>query len=419
MASVWRNIEFQKLWSAYTISVFGSNITTLALPLTAVLVLGSGATETGLLVAARMSATIVPGPFLGAWVDRRARRPVMLAANVASAVLVASVPFAAIFGTLTMAHLYAVAYLGGVCGQANDLCRQALLPTLVGRERLVNANSRMQLSTAAAQIGGPSLGGVLVQALTAPVAMAVDAASFLVSAALVATLRVRDVVHAPREGARLWHDVAEGMGFVRAHPLLFRAVVAIALANIEWFAVMAILVVYATDELRIPPALLGIALAAAGPAALVGGALALPLARRFGLGRLMIVALLFEAISRLALPFIAGAPVQAAVLLGATQALVGVTEALWFVGQRTLQQSVTPDRLLARVGSAVNFVSFVVAPPAAIGAGLLGDAIGLRPTLLIQGLIAVLAVAYLLASPIRTMHAVPVVADEVVVHERA
>jgi hypothetical protein len=162
-------------------------------------------------------------------------------------------------------------------------------------------------------------------------------------------------------------------------------------------------------------ALLGIALAAVGPASLAGATLAIPLSSRFGLGRVMIAALLFEAISRLMLPFIAGTPVQVAVLLGVTQALVGLTEALWFVGLRTLQQSLTPDRLLGRVGAASNFVQFVVAPPAAIAAGLLGDAIGLRPTLFVQGVIATIALVYLYASPIRDMHTAPVVAaDEVI-----
>jgi len=413
--SLWRHPEFARLWSAYTISRLGSNITLLALPLTAVLVLGAGATETGLLVAVRMAATVVPGPLLGAFIDRRARRPVMIVANLASAFLIGSIPAAAWFGALTMAQLYIVGYLVGVAGQANDLARQALMPPLVGRERLVEANSQMQVSGAVTQIAGPSLGGILVQALTAPIAMAFDAVSFVISAVLVAMLRAREVVHPRQEGTRLWHEVSEGLHFVRDHDLLFRSVVAIALANIEWFAVQAVLVVYATDELKLPPALLGLALAAIGPASLIGAALAIPLASRFGLGRLMIAALLFEAVSRLMLPFISGTAVQAAILLGVTQALVGVTEALWFVGLRTLQQSVTPDRLLGRVGAASNFVQFVVAPPAALLAGVLGDAIGLRPTLFIQGVIAVVAVVYLFASPIRGMHSVPVVATDGIV----
>jgi len=229
----------------------------------------------------------------------------------------------------------------------------------------------------------------------------------VIATGLLALLRVRETVHPRLEGARLWHEVAEGMRFLRGQDLLMRSVVAIALANIEWFAVQAVLIVYATDELRLPPAALGLALAAAGPAALIGAALTTPLVSRFGLGPVMITALLFEAVSRLMLPFIGGPVLTAAILLGATQALVGVTEALWSIGLVTLRQSLTPGRLLGRVTAASNFVQWVVAPPAAIGAGILADAIGFRPTLFLQGVIAVVAVVYLFASPIRSMRSVP------------
>lgn len=407
--SPWAHPEFLKLWSAYTVSRLGSQITLLALPLTAVLLLGAGATETGVLVAARTAGFAVPGPLLGVWVDRHRRKPLLLLANVVSAMLIASIPIAAAAGTLTIVQLYLVAYLAGVSSQVTDLSRQALMPVIVGRDRLVAANGQMQISTAVTQIAGPSLGGALVQALTAPVAMAFDAASFVASAVLLALLRVTDVVHPRLEGSRWWHEVAEGMRFVREQDLLLRSVIAIALANIEWFAVQAVLVVYATDELRVTPALLGLALAAAGPAALVGAALAVPLASRYGLGRVMIVALLFEAASRLLLPFIAGPALTAAILLGVTQALVGVTESLWSVGLNTLRQSLTPDRLMGRVAAASNFVQWVVAPPAAIGAGILGDAIGVRSTLLVAGIVAVVAFIYLATSKgVRELRAAPV-----------
>ena len=410
MRSLWSHPEFVKLWSAYTVSRLGSQITLLALPLTAVLLLGAGATETGLLIAARSAPSILPGPFLGAWIDRRARKPIMVAANIASALVIGSIPIAAMVGTLTMWQLYLVSFLAGVFSAAVDLSRAAVVPALVGRERLVAANSRMQASAAFAEIAGPSLGGALVQALTAPIAIAFDAASFLVSAVVLSALRVSETIHPREERRRLWHDALEGFAFVRRQELLFRSTVAIGLANIEWFGVMALLVVYATDELHMSPALLGIAIAAVGPATLVGAAVAGPICGRFGLGRAMLVALSFEALSRLILPFAAGDVATTAVVVAVTQALVGFSEALLFVSLRTLQQTLTPDRMLGRVGSAVNLVALVVAPPSAFLAGVLGDAIGLRPTLFGAGLIAVIAFAYLFASPIRSLRTAPVAA---------
>jgi MFS family permease len=420
-SGLWRNRDFVRLFSAYSISRLGSQITLLALPLTAVFVLGAGPAETGLLVAARMASSLVPGLFLGVWVDRRRRMPVIVASNVGSAIVMASIPIAAALGILSMPQLYLCGYLAGVFGYATDLARQAVMPSLIGRDALVVANSSMQVSGAVTQIAGPSIGGLLVQALTAPVAIAFDAASFVVSSAMLATIRVREVVHPRAEGRGMWHDITEGLAFMRGQPLLSASIVAIALANIEWFAVQAVLVVYATDELRLSPVALGLSFAAVGPATLVGAALATPLIKRFGLGPMMILALLFETVSRLILPFIAGSEVQAAALLGLTQALVGVTEALWFVGSRTLQQAVTPDRLLGRVGAASFFIQGGVGPPTALVAGVVAVAIGIRPTLLAAGVIAVVALVYIVASPIRTLRVAPAVVSEpdVVSAERA
>ncbi len=408
--SLWRNPDFAKLWTGFTVAVVGSQISVLALPLTAVLVLGAGATETGLLVAASMAPSLVLGLFVGAWVDRLPRRPIMIGSDIGSAIVIGSVPAAAAFGTLTLAQLYAVAFLAGAFRISTDLARSALVPSLVGRAQLVAANSRLQASSAVAQVAGPSLGGVLVQLLTAPIAMLFDALTFLVSAAVLLTLRAREEIQ-PRDRSRsIWHEIVEGVRWMRGHDIVFRCVVAIALANIEWFAVQAVLVVYATRELGLPPALLGLSIAAIGPLSLVGAMLAGPLTARFGLGRVMIGALFFEAVSRLVLPFATGTPLQAAIVLAASQALLGLTVPLWTVSSVSLTQSVTPERLLGRVNAASRFISFGVAPPAALLAGVLADGIGLRPTLFASGLVAVAAFLYLLLSPVRSFRLAPVTA---------
>ena len=400
--SRWRNANFAKLWTGYTIAAVGSQISVLAIPLTAVLVLGAGATETGLLVAASMAPSLVLGLFIGAWVDRLPRRPIMIVSDVGSAIVIGSVPLAAAFGALTLVQLYGVAFLAGTFRISTDLARSALVPALVGRPQLVAANSRLQASSAVAQVAGPSFGGILVQALTAPIAMLVDALTFIASAVILVTVRAREEIH-PRDTTKsIWHEIVEGARWMRGHPIVFRCVVAIALANIEWFAVQAILVVYATRELGLPPSLLGISIAAIGPLSLLGAALAGPLTKHFGLGPVMIGALAFEALSRLLLPFATGTPVQAALVLAGSQALLGLTVPLWTVSSISLTQSVTPERLLGRVNAASRFISFGVAPPAALLAGVLADSVGLRPTLFAAGVIAVAAFLYLLFSPVRS-----------------
>ncbi|HKY51801.1 MAG TPA: MFS transporter [Candidatus Limnocylindria bacterium] len=399
--SLSRDPNFLKVWSGYTFAVVGSQITVLALPLTAVLLLGASATETGLLVAARMSPALFLVLFIGAWVDRLPRRPMMIVSDLGNALVIASVPLAAWLGVLGMAQLYLVSFLAGVFALTVELARSALVPALVGRGQLVAANSRLQGSSAVAHVAGPSLGGVLVQALSAPTAMLFDALSFLASAALITAVRVSETVAPRTAGSRVWHEIVEGLRWMRGHDIVFHSIVAIALANIEWFAVQAILIVYATRELALPPALLGLAIAAIGPLSLLGAALAGPLTRRWGLGPIMIAALMLETVSRLLLPFAGGTPLQAAALVALSQALLGLTVPLWTVSSNSLQQAVTPERLLGRVNAATRFVGLGVAPPAALGAGLLADAIGFRATLFASGVIAAVAVLYLWLSPVR------------------
>src|SRR6266568_2346683 len=395
------NGDFIKLWTGFTIARVGSQITVLALPLTAVLLLGAGATETGLLVAAQMLPSIVAGLFIGVWVDRLPRRPIMIWSDIGSAVVIASVPLAAAVDALSLAQLYVVSFLGGAFAVSTDLARAAMVPSLVGRTRLVAANSRLQASNAVAQVAGPSLGGILVQTLTAPIAMLWDAVGFVVSALFIVTIRSPEPSRSRETERSVWHEVTDGLRWVRRQPIVFRCITAIALANIEWFAVQGVLVVYATRELGLSPALLGISLAAIGQLSLLGAAVAGPLTARWGLGPVMIAALFLETLSRLLLPFASGTPVQAATVLGLSQALLGLTVPLWVVSSVSLVQALTPEHLLGRVNSATRFVGFVVAPPAAFGAGIVGDLIGLRPTLFAAAVIAALAFLYLLLSPVR------------------
>jgi MFS family permease len=396
-----KNSDFLKLWTGFTIARIGSQITVLALPLTAVLLLGAGATETGLLVAAQMLPSIVAGLFIGVWVDRLPRRPILIWSDIASAIVIASVPLAAALGALTLAQLYVVSFMGGAFAISTDLARAAMVPSLVGRTRLVSANSRLQASSAVAQVAGPSLGGILVQILTAPIAMLWDAVGFIASALFIATIRSHEAPRSRETERSVWHAVTDGLRWVRSQPIVFRCITAIALANIEWFAVQGVLVVYATRELGLSPALLGIALAAIGPFSLLGAGLAGPLTARWGLGPVMIAALFLETLSRLLLPFATGTPVEAATVLGVSQALLGLTVPLWTVASATLVQALTPDHLHGRVSSATRFVGFAVAPPAAFAAGVLGDLVGLRPTLFASAVIAALAFLYLLLSPVR------------------
>src|SRR2546430_6098398 len=307
-ASLSSNGDFVKLWTGFTIARVGSKRPVVAVPLTAVLLLGAGATETGLLVAAQMLPSIVAGLFIGVWVDRLPRRPIMIWSDIASAIVIASVPLVAALDALSLAQLYVVSFLGGAFAVSTDLARAAMVPLLVGRTRLVAANSRLQASSAVAQVAGPSLGGILVQTLTAPMAMLWDAVGFVVSALFIAAIRSPEAARSRETERSVWHEITDGLRWVRQQPIVFRCITAIALANIEWFAVQGVLVIYATRELGLSPALLGIALAVIGPLSLLGAWLAGPLTARWGLGPGMIASLLLETLSRGVLSFPRGSP---------------------------------------------------------------------------------------------------------------
>src|SRR6267378_2334664 len=170
-------------------------------------------------------------------------------ARVGSAIVIGTIPLAAALGVLSLVQLYVVSFLGGAFAVSTDLARAAFVPALVGRNRLVAANSRLQASSAVAQVAGPSLGGILVQTLTAPIAMLWDAVGFIVSALFIAAMRSPEPPRSRESERSVWHEITEGLRWVRRQPIVFRCVTAIALANIEWFAVQGVLVVYATHEL--------------------------------------------------------------------------------------------------------------------------------------------------------------------------
>ncbi len=403
--------DFEKLWAGVTISAVGSQVTSLAVPLTAVLLLGAGPVETGVLIAARMAPMVLFGLFVGVWVDRLPRRPILVAADLSSLVVIGSVPVAALFGVLHLGQLYAVAFIAGALSITSQLARSALVPTLVGREALVAANSRLEASYSVAQVAGPSLGGLLVQAISAPFALVVDAASFLLSALLI--WRIRAIEQPPllttRRNAR--RDIIEGLKAVRQDLVIFPLTVSIAVANVEWFAVQGLFVPYASSELGLPPPALGLVLAVLGPASFLGATLVGPISRRWGVGPTMLAALLLESISRLLLALAPSSLLAAVATLALSQALVGFVLPLWDVNSLTLRQLRTPDRLLGRVNAAANVVAFSMAPIGALLGGWLGSVAGPRTAILAAGLLTMLAFVYLLGSPIRQLRARPVPAD--------
>jgi MFS family permease len=392
--------EFRKLWLGNTVSSAGSQVTILALPLTAVLIFGAGPAETGVLAALSVAPMVLFGLFIGAWVDRLPRRPIAIVSDMVSAVIVGSVPTAALLGILRLEQLYAVAFLAGTCAICRRTSVSAMLPSLVGRENLIEANSKLIVSFSMALIAGPSIAGVLVQLLSAPLALLADAVSFVFSAGSTALIHLDESHSNVHERKSIWNEVMQALVWLRGQPILFRLTVCIGLANVAWYGVQAVIVVYATRDLGLSPAVLGLALGMIGPASLVGAVVAQQMARRFGLGPTLVFSLTGELLSRVLLVCAGGPPIVAALCLGASQLLFGFIAPLWDVNANTLRQSGTPEHLLGRVSAATTFLAVGMASMGALSAGWIGEVAGLRAALVATTLVTFIAVAVLVRSPV-------------------
>jgi MFS family permease len=400
MSSLWRDADFLKLWAGQTISLAGSMVGGFALPLVAVLTLGASPLQLGLLRTADILPAIAVGLFAGVWIDRLPRRPIMLWVDLGRALLLATIPAAALLGQLRIEQLYVVAVLVGVLTLLFEVARRSYLPTLVSREALVEANARISAANSVVEVAGFGLAGALVQLLTAPVAILVDAVSFLASAFSLLLIGRPEPAPTPAEArAGAWAEVRAGIGVVASQPIL-RAL-ALAECSQQLFVHMwvAMLLLFLTRDLRFEPILFGPLFAIGGVSSLLGALAVERLVGRFGLGP-TIVATWAVSTASLLLPPLAGGPlVLAAALVGAGQ-LFDAAGTIGEISRESLVQATTPDRWLGRVNASLQLVRWGAMLAGSLLGGLLGQTIGVRETMFVGALGALPSVLWLLFSPI-------------------
>jgi hypothetical protein len=395
---------FRKLWLGKTISSLGSQITFVALPLTAVLMLKASAKQMGLLTAAGTLPYLLFGLPAGAWVDRLPRRAILITADAGRAALLVTIPVAALLQHLRIGHLYLVAFLSGLLTLAYDVAEEAFLPALVHREQLVEGNSRMAAIDSVATIAGPSLGGGLVQALTAPIAIIVDVVSFVVSVTLLSSIRAVEPASAPAERrVGLRTEIGEGLRFVLQHPLL-RAVAGTS-STMQLFGGMfnALLALFLTQELALPPAALGLMYAIGSASGLMAAVSAGKLTRGAGVGRVIVAAALAIGAGWLVVASAHGTPAAAFATIGAGILVAGAGNTLYNINTASLSQAIAPDRLLGRVNATKLFIGWGALPVGSLVGGFLGEAIGLRATVLVAGVGLASGFLWVALSPVRTL----------------
>ncbi len=402
LGGLWRHPDFMRLWAGQTVSQLGSTITREALPYTAILTLQASPIQMGLLGAAHTAPLLLLGLFAGVWVDRLRRRPLMLAADIGRALLLLSIPLAYALGWLRIEQLYFVAILAGILTVFFDVAYQAILPAVVERGQLVEGNSKLGISDSLAEISGPPMGGALVQLISGPLTILLDALSFLFSAAML--LRLRTVEPPPARSAErphVWHELAAGLRAIWGQPLLRAVAGTMAIRSFFGWFFGAIYGLYAIRELGLSTTTLGLVVACGGLGSLAGALLARPLSRRLGLGPAIVAAQVVSALGSALIWFAGAAPALAVPLLVASQLVGDAAMTAAVIGQNSLRQSVTPDHLLGRVGSGMSVLGEGIGTLGMLAGGVLAELIGLRAT---AG-VAVLGIAasslYALASPLR------------------
>jgi MFS family permease len=398
---LWRHRDFRAFWAAETISQFGSQVTFLALPLVAIVVLRESAFKVALLTSVEYLPFLLFTLPAGVWVDRLRRRPILVLGNLGRAVALATVPLAHWLDVLTIWQLYAVGFVTGVCTVFFDVAYQSYLPSLVSREEIVEGNSKLEMSRSAAQISGPGLAGALIAALTAPVAIMVDAVSFLVSAVFLGRIRQQEELP-PREGrGTLWAELLEGLRYVLGHTFQRGLVLAVALSNFFGNVVWSILLVYAVRELDLSAATIGVVLALGNVGTLAAALTAKRISDRIGVGRTIVSSALLFGPGTLLL---AVAPKELAIpFFVASGFVVGFGVILFNVTGISLIQAITPDRMLGRANASRRFVVWGVIPLGALVGGALASTIGLRETIFVGAIGSLFAVIPILVSPVRSV----------------
>lgn len=403
--SLSRHRDFRSLWLGDTISQFGTLITQTSAPLLAALVLSATPFQMGLLTASSNAAFLLVGLPAGAWVDRMRRRPVMYTADLVRAALLFSVPLAWWFGVLTLVQLIAVTLLVGVLTVFFDLSYQSYLPTLVGREHLIEGNGKLQASQSVAQVSGPALGGLLTQAFGAANALLANAVGYLVSA--VCLWRIRTVepepVRPPERNMR--REIAEGLRFVLHNRSLVAVVATTGGGNLFFSMCGAVEILFLTRQLGASPGLVGALTAVGGIGGVLGAVSAGMISDRIGQARTIWLSLLVTTPFMLLTPLAQRGPLIVLFAVGYLFCSFGVI--VYNIAQVSYRQAICPDRLLGRMNASVRFIVWGVSPIGALIGGGLGGLIGVRATLAIGALGMSLTALPVLFSPLRKLRDLP------------
>jgi len=406
---LWRHPDFLRLWSAETISQFGTQVSNLAIPLVAIIILDATPFEVAALGTIQFLPFILFTLPAGVWVDRMRRKPILVAGDLGRAALLSSIPIAYVADALSLWQLYIVGFLVGICTVFFDVAYMSYLPSLVEREEIIEGNSKLEISRSASQIAGPGFAGVLIEAITAPYAVLVDALSFLGSGLFILRIRKHEQLHLSEQpkGERpsLWTELKEGLRFVLGNPYLRAQAACTGTGNFFFSLGFSIILVYLVRELDLSPGVIGIVLSIGSIGSLAAAFTATRISTRFGVGPTAIAA---SALEGPAFLLVALAPVGSPIpFLVAAQLVLGFAIVAYNILVVSFRQAICPERMQGRMNSVMRFIVWGTIPLGSLAGGALATWVGLRETIVIGAIGGGLAFLWLLLSPMRRVHEMP------------
>ncbi|TMF93171.1 MAG: MFS transporter [Chloroflexi bacterium] len=399
---LWRHPDFLKLWAGESVSVFGSQVTVLAVPTVAILILHAGPFQVGILSALEFLAFPTLGLVAGVYADRLRRRPIMIICDVGRALALGSIPVAFLLNLLTLEQLYFVALLTGIFTVFFDVSYQSYLPALVDRPNLIEGNTKLEITRSTAQVAGPAVAGFLIQLIGGARAVAVDALSFFLSALALASIKKPEPEPRPSTASGtsgFIPEMREGIDVVFRNPILWRIAACTATTNLGSNMVFgAVFLVFAYRQLHLSAAVVGVVFALGSVGALAGAFLAGWVARTLGIGPTLGVTIIVGGLALLATPLaLVGAP---ALVLATTGFIEGLTIPVYNISQVSLRQAITPDRVQGRMNATMRTIVWGTIPLGAFIGGILGTSIGLVQTIVLGGILSTLAASWIFLGPV-------------------
>jgi MFS family permease len=409
-ASLLRHPDFLKLWTAETVSVFGTQVTLLALPLVAATILKVTPFEFALLGTIEFLPFIFLSLPAGVWVDRLRRRPILIVGDLGRALSLISVPIAFALGGLTIWQLYLVGFINGCLTVFFDVAYQSYLPSIVDRDQLVEGNSKLEITRSASQIAGPGMAGVLIGILQAPFAILADAVSFVVSALFVFAIRrpeppiePHDEATGPRPSMR--SEIAAGLRYVTGHRWLRSIAATTGTSNFFGNVMGAILILFLVRERGFNAETLGFAFSIGSVGVLVAALTASRISARVGVGRTLLLSALGFGVAGLPVAIASDSWLFAAV--AASGFIAGFVGVAWNINQISLRQAITPARMQGKMNATMRFIVWGTIPLGQIVGGFLASIIGLHNTIWVGAIGSLIAFVPVALSPVRELTDMP------------